>query len=350
GNYQFGYNEQHGTGGTSRWESGDGAGNKKGSYSLRGADGRTRTVKYVADGGGFRASIHTNEPGTAPSSPASAGINAPVLATVGATVEPTEEATVDPTAEATEAPTVPVWVLVLPRQPTFSDRPLLERASAATGATVLEVATAATSSTSIKLSFRRRCVIGGGIPKRVFLQAVVFLGVLAVASAGYVGGPVVAVPESGASSGHRAQDYAGNYNFGYKEAHTTGGSFRQETGDAYGNKAGSYGITDADGRVRIVKYVADAAGFRVHVSTNEPGTAKSTPAAAGFNAPVVAPAPVAHYAVAKAPVVAYSAAPYAGYAAPAAHYGYAAPVLKAPVTAAHVYGPAIAGPAYGAGA
>ncbi|EEC11064.1 cuticular protein, putative [Ixodes scapularis] len=51
---------------------------KKGP-TARGADGRTRTVKYVADGGGFRASIHTNEPGTAPSSPASAGINAPVL-------------------------------------------------------------------------------------------------------------------------------------------------------------------------------------------------------------------------------------------------------------------------------
>ncbi|KAK8786112.1 uncharacterized protein LOC144099197 [Amblyomma americanum] len=80
GAYSFGYNENHATGGTSRWESGDGVGNKKGSYSLRGADGRWRTVKYVADGAGFRAAVSTNEPGTAPSSPASAGINAPILA------------------------------------------------------------------------------------------------------------------------------------------------------------------------------------------------------------------------------------------------------------------------------
>ncbi|KAH7938275.1 hypothetical protein HPB49_022024 [Dermacentor silvarum] len=79
GAYSFGYNENHATGGTSRWESGDGVGNKKGSYSLRGADGRWRTVKYVADGAGFRAAVSTNEPGTAPSSPASAGINAPIL-------------------------------------------------------------------------------------------------------------------------------------------------------------------------------------------------------------------------------------------------------------------------------
>ncbi|CAN7988560.1 unnamed protein product, partial [Ixodes hexagonus] len=342
GNYQFGYNEQHGTGGTSRWESGDGAGNKKGSYSLRGADGRVRTVKYVADGGGFRASVHTNEPGTAPSSPASAGINAPIL--------------------------------VVPAG--YGGGPYggggyggaygggygggygAGYGGAYVGGYGAGVGAAGAYGAG-------RCVAVGWIPTCVFPQAVVFLAVLAVASAGYVGGPV----ETGASSGHRAQDFAGNYNFGYKEAHTTGGTFRQETGDAYGNKAGSYGITDADGRVRIVKYVADAAGFRAHVSTNEPGTAKSTPAAAGFNAPVVAPAPVAHYAVAKAPVAAYSAAPVAaafaapaahygyaapaaryGYAAPAAHYGYAAPVIKAPVTAAHVYGPAIPGPAYGAGA
>ncbi|KAL3222516.1 hypothetical protein MRX96_004973 [Rhipicephalus microplus] len=30
GAYSFGYNENHATGGTSRWESGDGVGNKKG--------------------------------------------------------------------------------------------------------------------------------------------------------------------------------------------------------------------------------------------------------------------------------------------------------------------------------
>ncbi|KAL1436660.1 hypothetical protein MTO96_049554 [Rhipicephalus appendiculatus] len=114
----------------------------------------------------------------------------------------------------------------------------------------------------------------------------------------------------------------GNYQFGYDEKHTSGGSFRHETGDAYGNKYGSYGLTDADGRVRIVKYVADANGFRVIVNTNEPGTAPSTPAAASINVPQepVVPAPVA--TVAAAPVATVVAAP--------------APVVKTIVPAAPV--------------
>ena len=63
GNYAFGYNEDHATGGTFRKEKG-GPGVQVGSYGLRDHDGRMRTVNYVADALGFRASISTNEPGT----------------------------------------------------------------------------------------------------------------------------------------------------------------------------------------------------------------------------------------------------------------------------------------------
>ncbi|KAK8786111.1 hypothetical protein V5799_007525 [Amblyomma americanum] len=114
---------------------------------------------------------------------------------------------------------------------------------------------------------------------------------------------------------------AGNYDFGYKERHPGGATFRQETGNPWGHKVGSYGIADADGRVRFVKYVADANGFRVHISTNEPGTAASSPAGAGINAPVALPA------VPVEPVV------LASSAVPA-------------VNAAHVYGPPIVGPVF----
>ncbi|CAN7988558.1 unnamed protein product, partial [Ixodes hexagonus] len=124
----------------------------------------------------------------------------------------------------------------------------------------------------------------------------------------------------------------GNYKFGYKESHTSGGSFRQEAGDAWGNKVGSYGLTDADGRVRVVKYVADGHGFRASVHTNEPGTAASHPAAAVYNAPhkvaavgVAVAAPVAKVAVA-APVAVAHAAPVAvAHSAPVA-VAHAAPV------------------------
>ncbi|GIX67271.1 uncharacterized protein CEXT_791331 [Caerostris extrusa] len=42
---------------------------------------------------------------------------------------------------------------------------------------------------------------------------------------------------------------------------------------------GSYGYTDNKGIARQVHYVADKAGFRAQVKTNEPGTANQNPAA-----------------------------------------------------------------------
>ncbi|KAG1658868.1 Cuticle protein 16.8 [Nymphon striatum] len=47
-----------------RQESGDEYGNVKGSYSQKNAEGLERVVEYVADEGGFRAIVKTNEPGT----------------------------------------------------------------------------------------------------------------------------------------------------------------------------------------------------------------------------------------------------------------------------------------------
>jgi hypothetical protein len=74
GNYAFGYNEDHATGGTFRRESGA-PGVQVGSYGLRDIDGRVRVVNYVADAGGFRANIQTNEPGVEPKDPAAVLIN-----------------------------------------------------------------------------------------------------------------------------------------------------------------------------------------------------------------------------------------------------------------------------------
>ncbi|XP_075751639.1 cuticle protein 6 [Rhipicephalus microplus] len=150
---------------------------------------------------------------------------------------------------------------------------------------------------------------------------------LAVARAGYVA-PVTGFIETESSTSHHSQDVAGNYNFGYKEHHPSGATFRQETGNPWGHKVGSYGIADADGRYRLVKYVADTNGFRVHISTNEPGTAASSPAGAGINAPV-----------------ALSAAPAVEplLLEPSTPLGVVAKAVPA-VTAAHVYGPPIVGP------
>ncbi|GIX97315.1 adult-specific rigid cuticular protein 15.7 [Caerostris extrusa] len=61
----------------SRWE---------GSYTITDIDGRARRVDYVADGHGFRASVKTNEPGTAASAPAAALINSPYAGPVAPVV------------------------------------------------------------------------------------------------------------------------------------------------------------------------------------------------------------------------------------------------------------------------
>jgi len=78
GNYAFAYKEDHATGGTFRKESGNALGQVIGSYGLRDIDGRVRIVNYVADDvHGFRASIATNEPGTAAQAPAATSISSP---------------------------------------------------------------------------------------------------------------------------------------------------------------------------------------------------------------------------------------------------------------------------------
>jgi hypothetical protein len=84
GNYKFGYDEAHSSGRSGRREERNGD-IVTGSYSLADADGRDRTVHYVADASGFRATIHTNEPGVdASRDPAAVLINKQGFAAVPA--------------------------------------------------------------------------------------------------------------------------------------------------------------------------------------------------------------------------------------------------------------------------
>jgi hypothetical protein len=69
------------------------------------------------------------------------------------------------------------------------------------------------------------------------------------------------------------------YTFGFQSTDEFGTILsRSETADGSGAVKGSYSYTDADGLNRIVEYIADAAGYRASVKTNEPGTANANPA------------------------------------------------------------------------
>jgi len=142
---------------------------------------------------------------------------------------------------------------------------------------------------------------------------------------------------TGSSAQYRSQDNAGNYAFGYNEDHATGGTFRRESG-VPGAVSGSYGLRDADGRQRIVSYVADAGGYRANIQTNEPGVEPKDPADTLINkaaaiavaAPIAlaAPAPIAvaaPAAISYTSSVAHAAAAPVAWAAPAPARLLAAP-------------------------
>lgn len=80
-----------------------------------------------------------------------------------------------------------------------------------------------------------------------------------------------------------------SYEFGYKVKDPHGsGHFQKESGVSIGHsnkKVGSYGLQDADGRWRVVNYIADDHGFRASIETNEPGTGNSDPASVIINGP-----------------------------------------------------------------
>ncbi|XP_070388815.1 adult-specific rigid cuticular protein 15.7-like [Dermacentor albipictus] len=75
--YSFGYDNVDEYGNRQfRSEQGDSSNAKTGSYGYRDANGLYRRVNYVADANGFRVTVDTNEPGTAPGGSADAVFNA----------------------------------------------------------------------------------------------------------------------------------------------------------------------------------------------------------------------------------------------------------------------------------
>ncbi|GBN94399.1 hypothetical protein AVEN_25867-1 [Araneus ventricosus] len=110
------------------------------------------------------------------------------------------------------------------------------------------------------------------------------------------------------------------FKFGYSVKDKHGEQHREEVGDGK-NVKGSYGFTDARGIHRQVNYVADHAGFRAQVKTNEPGTANQNPAAVH----IISNAPYGHGGYAGAAGLGYAGAAgigYAGVGTAGLGYGY----------------------------
>lgn len=175
---------------------------------------------------------------------------------------------------------------------------------------------------------------------KVFIILASFVAVASAGKTHYASGPLVAaaplpvagpLASTGSSSQFRSEDNYGNFNFGYDESHATGATSRREE-QVNGIRRGSYSLSDADGRRRLVNYVADATGFHATIESNEPGVEPKDPADVLINKP--APVAVVAAPVAPAPVFAAPAplpAPVAALPAPVAVKGY---VQQAPLAAA----------------
>ncbi|KAK8754913.1 hypothetical protein V5799_002381 [Amblyomma americanum] len=289
--YSFGYDnvDEYGNRLFHR-EQGDANNAKSGSYGYRDAYGLYRRVNYVADANGFRATVDTNEPGTAP------GASADVVFNAAPVVPPTPGG-----AEGATAGVAPFAYGARGAAPNYS--------SAYNGYGRYGHAPNSGNPGAYGYGGYGSYGSASGGPA---LGGYAYGGYTPYGqgAAGYAAGRY-APGGYGAAAGWaagRAHFYNHRksrpictlstqppqpYSFGYDSVDEYGNRlFHSEQSDANNAKTGSYGYRDAYGLYRRVNYVADANGFRATVDTNEPGTAPGASADVVFNAaPVVPPTP-----------------------------------------------------------
>ncbi|KAH9371590.1 hypothetical protein HPB48_021437 [Haemaphysalis longicornis] len=293
--YSFGYDntDEFGTQ-TYHKEQGDASNTKTGSYGYRDAYGIFRRVNYIADVNGFRATIDTNEPGTAPGRSADAVFNAnPVAAPVAANLH-------SRTALAT----------------TNTDEFGTQTYHKEQG----DASNTKTGSYGYRDEY--------GIFRRVnyVADANGFRATIDTNEPGTAPGRSadavfnanpVAAPVRAKSASAPLPTYVAAPVFGYDNTDEFGTqTYHKEQGDASNTKRGSYGYRDEYGIFRRVNYVADANGFRATIDTNEPGTAAGRSADAVFNANPVAAPVRAKSASAPFPIYVPARAYGSGYTAP----------------------------------
>ncbi|GFT42268.1 cuticle protein 14 isoform b [Nephila pilipes] len=73
------------------------------------------------------------------------------------------------------------------------------------------------------------------------------------------------------------------FEYRIKDEELRASHFRKEERDQNGVVRGSYGLRDPNGSFRLVRYIADDKGFRVDISSNEPGVGRQSPANVDLN-------------------------------------------------------------------
>ncbi|XP_054716742.1 uncharacterized protein LOC129226168 [Uloborus diversus] len=301
--YSFSYDTQLEDGSSSRTESGDGSGKVVGSYGLSAADGRFRKVEYLADEGGFRATVNTNEFGTKADSPAdiqfysSAKVEEP---------KPYSGASSSSMYHSSTQQQNPIQFNLgdngaysysyesrLEDGGSIAQRESGDGSGSVTGHYSLggsDGRIRTVDYTAGQAGFRASVDTNefgtkSDSPAHVTFLSAADVGAAPVASPVAFKAPAPkATPHrsSGSASVHSSvlrqekveapAPYAFNYD--------TEGAARQEMADGSGTVTGTYTVRQEDGSLRVVEYIADKDGFRANVKTNEPGTLGGIEAAA----------------------------------------------------------------------
>ncbi|CAN7989146.1 unnamed protein product, partial [Ixodes hexagonus] len=267
--YAFNYLSALEDGSHSHEESGDGNGRVTGKYTLSTADGRTRTVTYVADENGFRAEVVTNEQGTESKNPADVTIQSSAL--------PGPEAAIANEPNRIHLP-----------QPSQDVQGELElgRVDSALHRTSHSMASEFGHPPRITtfrqhrldiiifvVHYRRYGPITSNL-SQFALQTKYAMGLSSLLAVSWF-----QAAQRGFGGARPDEVFAPiPYAFNYLSQLEDGSHSHEESGDGSGRVTGKYTLSTADGRTRTVTYVADENGFRAEVVTNEQGTESKNPA------------------------------------------------------------------------
>ncbi|XP_054710376.1 collagen alpha-1(IV) chain-like [Uloborus diversus] len=278
--YKFGYNIKDKHGDQYREEVGDGISGVKGSYGFSDARGVHRQVDYVADHAGFRAQVKTNEPGTANQDPAavkmisSSPYAGPEAGLLGAGLVG---------APAVFAAPGFVGVNGLGASGIAGVNALgasgISTVNGLGAPGIVGVNGLGAPEVAGFNGFGAPGIVGVNGLGAPGIAGVIGWGAPGIAGVNGLGAPGIAGVSRFGAEGIPEHHAPKPYKFGYNIKDKHGDQYREEVGDGVSGVKGSYGFSDARGVHRRVNYVADHAGFRAQVKTNEPGTANQDPAA-----------------------------------------------------------------------
>ncbi|GIY40615.1 cuticle protein 16.8 [Caerostris extrusa] len=252
--YKFGYEVKDHHGEQHRHEHGDGHGNVQGSYGFTDHRGIHREVNYVADHHGFRATVKTNEPGTANQDPADVKVHSNAQLD-GHHHQQHDHQQVYHHQEQNHGHQQVQYVAEGHRfRATVKNK---EPGTSKQDPVHVKLHSNALTLMGRHHHYHEQQYYGNLPPTRAWIITPSTRARFLI---------IVALSNTVFASHHEQEEHyhPQPYKFGYEVKDHHGEQHRHEHGDGHGNVQGSYGFTDHRGIHREVQYVADGHGIQSH--------------------------------------------------------------------------------------